>query len=240
MGLFSVLIKFHLVGHSPSNDLVTFVNREAADEWWRTISAPSSVYAKCIKRISPRFYIQTEFIVDEYAYDFFNKGESPGTRHLSERMFSGGTTTNVPNEVDHISGRWYFIRSKAEPCSYWYLRTRGTCVVCADTKCSAIHASSEHRTRFCIRVRSDSQVPEDFVMIGTDKISISAPKDHILHINDAEDLVGTKGYQGETDLLFSDLKKRFITRAERQVNGEVWEYVESVERGVGEPWELVE
>jgi len=77
-------------------------------------------------------------------------------------------------------------------------------------------------------------------MIGTDEISIAAPKDHVLHINDAEDLVATKGFQGETDLLFGDLKKRFIIRVERQVNGEVWEYVESVERGIGEPWELVE
>ena len=83
-------------------------------------------------------------------------------------------------------------------------------------------------------------MPEDFVMIGKDEISVTALKGYILHSDDAGDLKATKGYQGETDLLFGDLKNRFITRVERQVNGEVLEYVESVERGVGEIWELVE
>ena len=83
-------------------------------------------------------------------------------------------------------------------------------------------------------------MPENFVMIGKDEISIAAPKGYTVHIDNAGDLKATKGYQDETDLLFGDLKKRFITRAEKQVNGEVWEYVESVERGVGEVWELVE
>ena len=77
-------------------------------------------------------------------------------------------------------------------------------------------------------------------MIGRDEISIAAPKGYILHINDTGDLKATKRYQGETDLLFGDLKKRFITRAEKQVNGEIWEYVEAIERGSGEAWELVD
>ena len=77
-------------------------------------------------------------------------------------------------------------------------------------------------------------------MIARDEVSIAALKGYILHVNDGGDLKATKGYQSETDLRFGDLKKRFITRAEKQVNGEIWEYVESVERGVGEPWELVD
>ena len=39
-----------------------------------------------------------------------------------------------------------------------------------------------------------------------DEISIEAPKGDILHINNAGDLEATKGCQGETDLLFGDLK----------------------------------
>ena len=133
----------------------------------------------------------------------------------------------------------YFIRSKADPMSHWYLRTSGTCAVCGDAHCGAIHVSSDYRTRFCVKVRNNPEVPEDFVMIAKDEISIAAPKGYSVHINDAGDLQATKGYQGEIDFLFGDLKNRFVTRVERQVNGEVWEHVESAERGVGEPWELV-
>ena len=77
-------------------------------------------------------------------------------------------------------------------------------------------------------------------MIGRDGISITARKGYIVHVNDAEELKATKGYQVGTDILLDDLKDRFIARAEKQVNGEIWEYVESVERGSGEAWELVD
>ena len=84
-------------------------------------------------------------------------------------------------------------------------------------------------------VHNLTTVPEDFVMIGKDEVLIIAPKRYIVHVNDPGDLKAVKGYQGEIDLLFSDLKKRFITCVEKQVNGEVWEYVKSVERGMSEP-----
>ena len=122
------------------------------------------------------------------------------------------------------------------------MRIKGDCLVCGDADCDAIHVSSEHRTKFCVQVRSPvdgPQIPSNFVMIDRDGISIVAPKGYILHASDEEDLKATKGYQGETNLVFGDLKDRFITRAEKQVNGEIWEYVESVERGLGEAWELV-
>lgn len=136
----------------------------------------------------------------------------------------------------------YFVRSKADPWSHWYLRTEGPCLVCGDANCDAIHVSSEYRTKFCVRVclGDGFQVPEDFVMIGKDEISITAPMDYTLHIDGARSLKATTGYQGGADLLFNDLKNRFITRAEKQVNGEVWEYVVPVERGLGEAWELVD
>ena len=71
-------------------------------------------------------------------------------------------------------------------------------------------------------------------MIVKDEISIAAPKGYSVRINDAGNLQATKGYQGGINLLFGDLKNRFVTRVERQVNGEVWEYVESAVRGIGE------
>ena len=84
------------------------------------------------------------------------------------------------------------------------------------------------------------QTSQDLVLIGRDEISIAASKDYILHIDDAEELKATKGYRGgASDLLFGDLKKRFVTRTEKHSNG-IWEFVVPVERGFGEAWELVE
>lgn len=79
-------------------------------------------------------------------------------------------------------------------------------------------------------------------MIGKDEISIAASKDYFLRINDMEELKGTKAYRDHaSDLLFGDLKNRFITRKmERENGGWGWESVVSVERGIGMAWELVE
>jgi len=230
--------------------LITFVNREAADEWWRMISTPPSPYAANVRRISPQFYTQDSAHYNN-VLNFFSHTELPGARRFHRTMLItgacgvNGTNPNTLPAVtftDHISGRWYFVRSKADPWSNWYLRISGACLVCGDANCDAIHVSSEHRTKFCVRAHlgADFQVPENFVMIGRDEISITARKDYAVHISDAEDLKATKGYQGGTDLLLADLKDRFIARSEKQVNGEIWEYVESVERGSGEAWELVD
>ena len=138
----------------------------------------------------------------------------------------------------------YFIRAKADPWSHWYVCIKGACLVCGDANCNAVHVSSEYRTKFCIRARNaadeNSQEAGEFVMIGKDEISIAALKDYRVHIDDEENLKVTKGYQGETDLVFDDLKNRFVTQAEKQVNGEVWEYVVAVERSAGETWGLVD
>jgi len=233
--------------------LITFSSRKAADEWWRMISAPSSPYAGKIIRTAPQFYTQND-PSNNNVTGFFYKAGLPDAFRFHRRMFitviynsnDGNIPFVIPSATitDHISGRWYFIRSKADPWSHWYVRIKGVCLICGDANCNAVHVSSEYRTRFCIRARNaadeNSQEAEDFVMIGKDEISIVAPKGYTLHIDNEEDLKVTKGYQGETDLIFDDLKNRFSTQAEKQVNGEVWEYVAAVERGAGEPWELVD
>ena len=111
-----------------------------------------------------------------------------------------------------ISNR-YFVQSKADSLSHWYLHIRGACLVCGDANCNAIHMSSKHHTKFCVQVHpgDNSQAQKDLVMIDKDKISITACKDYTVHISDTEDLKATTGYQGKTDLLFGDLKDRFIS-----------------------------
>ena len=88
-----------------------------------------------------------------------------------------------------------------------------------------------------------SPCPTGLRQIGSDKISITASKDYTLRIgDDAEELKATKIHLGGTsDLLFDDLKNRFVTRAEkREYGGATFEYVVPVERSLGEGWELVD
>ena len=152
--------------------------------------------------------------------------------------------TTIYSGLDKIPSNRYFIRAKADPWSHWYFRIKGACLVCSDANCDVVHVPSEYRTRFRIlalnATQGDMEEAEDFIMIGKDEISITAPKGCILHINDEDDLKATNGYEGRTGLLFRDLKNRFITQVEKQVSGEVWECVVAVERGTGEAWELVD
>ncbi|KAI9568773.1 hypothetical protein HD554DRAFT_2021588, partial [Boletus coccyginus] len=232
--------------------LLTFVNRDAADEWWRMISTQPSPWTGKIKRISPQFY--TDYPTShELGIDFFSHDDFPAAREFLDKMFftllndrDGRILSIAPpiKIMDHISDRWYFIRSQSDTQKYWYFRVDGTCLVCGNADCDAIHVSTQFRSRFCIRARiaanQSLHAPRGFVMIGSDDIHILASKDYTLRINDEEDLKATKN-QETSDLLFSDLKDRFLSRAEAQGNrGVIYEYVVPVERGLGQAWELVD
>lgn len=143
--------------------------------------------------------------------------------------------------MDLLSNR-YFVRSKADPRKHWYFRISGVCLVCGDAKCDAIHVSTEYSTRFCVHLRATGSQVSDIIMIGKDEISIAASKDYMLRINDGEELKADLGYPSGpgADLLFSDLKNRFISRVENQENGSAWECVVLAERGLGMAWELVD
>jgi len=227
---------------------MTFIDRETADEWWRMISTPHSRYAANIRRLSPHFYTQDDRTNNNVA-TFFT--ELPDAKRFHRKMFItmlwSGSTANMITPItitDHISGRWYFIRSRADPWSHWYFRTDDACLVCGDVDCADIHVSSEYRTKFCIQAcnvtNSDLDAPGDFVMIGRDEVTIRASRGYTLHTNEAGELKALTGHQEGTHLLFRNLKDSFITRAKKQVNGEIWEYVVPVERGLGEGWEPVD
>ena len=93
--------------------LITFVDREAADEWWRMISTCPSPYAGRVKRISPQFYTQTPEQLN--VIDFFANPQLPDAKQFFERMFftllndTDGRILSVAPPIkitDHISGKW--------------------------------------------------------------------------------------------------------------------------------------
>lgn len=91
--------------------LITFVDRAAADEWWRLISTPPSPYAGNVKRISPQFYVQNTEKIN--VINFFSNTTLPGARQCREKMFftfledKDGRLVVPSNKVtDHISGKW--------------------------------------------------------------------------------------------------------------------------------------
>ena len=76
----------------------------------------------------------------------------------------------------------------------------------------------------CIRVcnlADDFYFPENFVIIKKDEISIAAPMEYTVHINDTGELKATTEDKSGTDLLLNDLKNRLITRGRKQVNREI-------------------
>ncbi|KAI9571064.1 hypothetical protein HD554DRAFT_2238915 [Boletus coccyginus] len=234
--------------------LITFVNCEAANEWWQLLSTQPNTWNGKVKWISPQFYTH-DLEPLNIGREFFTHDDFPAAREFLNKMFTillndkGGRILFVTPPIkitDHISGRWYFIWSQTDMQKYWYCCVDGTCLVCGNTDCDVIHVSTwpECCLRFCmcahVTANQNHHVPKDFVMIGSDDIYILAFKDYILHINDEEDLKVTKN-QGTSDLLFSDLKDRFLSKTEKQENGGmIYEYVVLVERGLKQAWELVD
>ena len=106
--------------------------------------------------------------------------------------------------------------------------------------------STKYRTRFHVQARNlsirDFQPPKDFVLIGSDEISIAASREYALRVEDGGVLKATRVHHA-ADLsplfLFDDLKNRFASRTKKQANGEICEYVKPVERGLSKAWELV-
>ena len=98
--------------------LITFIDHEIADEWWRMMSSSSSPYARNITRSSPQVYTQTS---GPDVVSFFAHSALPDATRFKEKVFftrimhgsaDGYPRTENPTPVpctditDHISGRW--------------------------------------------------------------------------------------------------------------------------------------
>ena len=112
-----------------------------------------------------------------------------------------------------------------------------------------------HRTKFRLVTLEYNPPPQDFVVIGADKISILTGN-YALHIGDTGELEAIRGFPN-TDFHFRDLKNRFVSRSkevtvksledrgvgpgmENPPRQLIYEYIAQVGDGSGEAWELAD
>ncbi|KAG2012291.1 hypothetical protein CC2G_012323 [Coprinopsis cinerea AmutBmut pab1-1] len=247
--------------------LVTFVDQETADEWWRAISENADT-AALVRRVTPRLYSYT--IDDSIRYDHLYPSLLTSTGRFANvtQRFLGkfvidsmvqqadGTWDRAgPQQVtDRVSGNWFCIRSMLAPHYYWY-HDRTNNMICPSSSC---------RTRFQITIHNPGpNVPEKAVMIRSDDITIRISKDLYVGLNHNYRGVGTGDEEDKvkgplvvtsslvTAFKFSELAAgNFVSSAgsERLYQdtrgGEVGPstvmfFIEDATSGEGEAWELV-
>jgi len=225
--------------------LMTFSSREDADEWWRIISQPTSPTAGIFQRINPQYYTFLQLNVP----DFILGKTFVGGKTFQNNMFftllndrDGRIQSTFPQQeiTDHISGKWFYIRSRSDPDRFWYCNvgTGAACLVCGLSWCGNVHVSTERRSRFYIKAPSAPQdSSQNTIMIRADQITIAPDNEYILQITDNNELKAVKTSVTQ-DIVFGDIRGRFAVTAKRLSDGVVVEYVVPVDRGTGEVWEL--
>ncbi|KIJ48664.1 hypothetical protein M422DRAFT_247522 [Sphaerobolus stellatus SS14] len=171
--------------------LIVFANRETADEWWRAVSTSTGangIYAKNIKRVAPQLYLHNPAIS-------VNIVSTITTANVADQ-FNGkvfftdlGSYPAPPvpslDITDHISGHYFFIRSKVDPGRYWYCPPSSSGSIVADTN---VYASYHERTLFRVRITSGTSCDcgnrcttncTGSVMINSDETDIEIDGFHV-------------------------------------------------------------
>ncbi|CCM01723.1 uncharacterized protein FIBRA_03788 [Fibroporia radiculosa] len=161
--------------------VIVFASRAVADEWWRTVSTSSNPsYVSSVQRINPQFYTHNPNIAN-IAYSIITANVAPA--FLGKVFFTlivdrdGRTLSTIPvqNVTDHVSGDFFFIRSKADPTQFWYCPPSKSGLVEQGT---LVSASRRYRTRFRVRItRTGTTDHRGAIMIGSDDIDIMTPSD---------------------------------------------------------------
>ncbi|KAF9038145.1 hypothetical protein BJ165DRAFT_1501037 [Panaeolus papilionaceus] len=203
--------------------LMVFSSRSVADEWWRAISESDN--ATSFQRINAQFYTHNpnvrnmyEFFYSPYFKDI--NGAFRGKLFLTLLADRGGRDLSIiPNQeyTDHISGNWFYIRSKSNPSLYW-------CIIN-----QRLYASEKHRTQFQIRGRD---LKDGTVMIGSDTITFQAEDGCTVNVDgDARLVESGAPYQ----FRFDDLEKGSVF-----INGNDMGLYFNVQQRPGQnKWELV-
>jgi len=176
----------HMGYHNTTTIIVLFKDSNIADEWWRTIS----VQCTDLERISPCYYMHAhdnnaqrddacamkngyinlpvefhKYARVKWPHDSIIRGPTIGNYY----SWSPPPPTIPSQDVtDHISGKTFFIRSKADPRDFWHVPRRGDFA-------GILLVSRTDRTRFRI-IAKDAPTPLNggpIVMIGSDAIEIS-------------------------------------------------------------------
>ncbi|KAJ7236568.1 hypothetical protein B0H12DRAFT_1238456 [Mycena haematopus] len=164
---------FYAYIHDISNEhhyrmVITFASRAVADEWWRAMSTSTIDFLKDnIQRITPQFYTH-----NTAKWNFYSFFADPRVKGISDqfrgKMFivlendqAGRGITIIPMQsiVDHASGDWFSIRSKANAQQYWYYDDFVGCITISETQ----------RTSFKI---TSADLHEGSIMVSSDQITL--------------------------------------------------------------------
>ncbi|EAU81032.1 hypothetical protein CC1G_10151 [Coprinopsis cinerea okayama7 len=250
-GMFSVWVVLGIENpFGQSRSLVTFVDQETADEWWRAISENAEA-AALVRRLTPQLYSYTREswgddsqtpnlltargrfanVTHRFLGKFvleFRVQQADGT--LDRAAF---TLNPGPQQVtDRVSGNWFCIRSKIAPHFYWINDGSG-----------CIKLSDKGRSRFQVAIHNPGPtVPEKAVMIPSDHITIRTSGGAYLGLQHAEGrkvLTVTETLQ--TAFRFSELAAgNFGCAGGCLQDGASLCFIEGAAPGAGEAWELVQ
>ncbi|KAF7374086.1 hypothetical protein MSAN_00289600 [Mycena sanguinolenta] len=160
---------FYAYIHDISNErcwrmVIIFASRVVADEWWRAMSTSTIDFLKNnIQRITPQFY--THNTAQWNFYTFFSDKR---VRNISDKfrgkMFivlehdhDGRGITIIPLQsiVDHASGDWFSIRSKANASQYWYYDETLGCITISEIQRTSFRITSVNMHEGAIMVKAD-------------------------------------------------------------------------------------
>ncbi|KAF8073419.1 hypothetical protein FPV67DRAFT_1736772 [Lyophyllum atratum] len=150
--------------------LITFATRDVADTWFRAVSDSAAAgYQRfaSVQRVTPQFYTHNrghgnipDTITDpKVAQSLQGKIFFTLLNDRDGRIFS---VIPVFDYTDHLSGGSFYIRSIAQPDTYWYYDFHNYVLI-----------SRDRRTRFTITL-ADKDKAAGTVMIGSDEVCITA------------------------------------------------------------------
>jgi hypothetical protein len=153
--------------------VLIFASRAVADEWWRAVSTSNSpqLQAGAFRRVTPQLYTHNPggFNVHNFFIDGAIKAISEPFRGKlflqlqNDRLGRGIDIIPAQTIVDHGSGDWFSIRSKADARKYWYY----------DEASQSIRVSETRRSAFQVTAPG---IQKGMIMIGTDDITIRVQK----------------------------------------------------------------
>ncbi|KAG8866570.1 hypothetical protein FRB97_003899, partial [Tulasnella sp. 331] len=165
--------------------LITFVNRDVADTWYRAVTdSVARGYSRFagIRRTSLQWYTHDPRNIHETVNDsqvalalrgkvFFTLLHDRDGRILS--------TIPVLNYTDHINGNGFYIRSVSQPDTCWFYNASERTVV----------ASRHRRTRFTITI-ADQARALGTIIIRSDDVYITTPSGASVGVSNNLDQLG--------------------------------------------------
>ncbi|KAG8994105.1 hypothetical protein FRB94_010101 [Tulasnella sp. JGI-2019a] len=214
--------------------LITFATRDVADAWFRAVTDSQAAGYKTfenVKRMSPQFFTHSggpgdirETINDHKVASAFH-GRVFFTL-LNDRDGRIISVAPVLNYTDHTSGTSFYIRSVAQPDTYWFY----------DAPRETVVAHQSRRSQFIIKIADNARAPGS-IIIGSDDI----------HITTASGInIGITNRENQLSYSANPFPLRFSSFANRDFQISSWEddrhpNIGPLARnpGKGERWELL-